>query len=140
MKIMGLDYGDARTGVSISDPTGFLAGSPQVISTWNTETLLEKLTELVKKERVEEIVMGLPKNMNATQGERAEKCKALGAQLEERTGVPVVYWDERRTTIEAHAILHASGKKEKKHRKNVDAVAATLILQGYLDFKRMQQH
>lgn len=140
MKIMGLDYGDARTGVSISDPTGFLAGSPQVISTWNTEVLLEKLTELVKKERVEEIVMGLPKNMNATQGERAEKCKALGAQLEERTGVPVVYWDERRTTIEAHAILHASGKKEKKHRKNVDAVAATLILQGYLDFKRMQQH
>ena len=140
MKIMGIDYGDARTGVSISDPTGFLAGSPQVISTWNTETLLEKLTELVKKERVEEIVMGLPKNMNATQGERAEKCKALGAQLEERTGVPVAYWDERRTTIEAHAILHASGKKEKKHRKNVDAVAATLILQGYLDFKRMQQH
>lgn len=140
MKIMGLDYGDARTGVSISDPTGFLAGSPQVISTWNTEVLLEKLTELVKKERVEEIVMGLPKNMNATQGERAEKCKALGAQLEELTGVPVVYWDERRTTIEAHAILHASGKKEKKHRKNVDAVAATLILQGYLDFKRMQQH
>ena len=140
MKIMGLDYGDARTGVSISDPTGFLAGSPQVISTWNTEVLLEKLTELVKKEHVEEIVMGLPKNMNATQGERAEKCKALGAQLEELTGVPVVYWDERRTTIEAHAILHASGKKEKKHRKNVDAVAATLILQGYLDFKRMQQH
>ena len=139
MKIMGIDYGDARTGVSISDPTGFLAGSPQVISTWNTETLLEKLTELVKKERVEEIVMGLPKNMNATQGERAEKCKALGAQLEERTGVPVAYWDERRTTIEAHAILHASGKKEKKHRKNVDAVAATLILQGYLDFKRMQR-
>ena len=140
MKIMGIDYGDARTGVSISDPTGFLAGSPQVISTWNTETLLEKLTELVKKERVEEIVMGLPKNMNATQGERAEKCKALGAQLEQRTGVPVAYWDERRTTVEAHAILHASGKKEKKHRKNVDAVAATLILQGYLDFKRMQQH
>lgn len=139
MKIMGIDYGDARTGVSISDPTGFLAGSPQVISTWNTEKLLEDLTALVQTEKIEEIVMGLPKNMNATQGERAEKCKALGAELEARTGVPVIYWDERRTTIEAHAILHASGKKQKKHKKNVDAVAASLILQGYLDFKRMQK-
>ena len=139
MKIMGIDYGDARTGVSISDPTGFLAGSPQVISTWNTETLLDQLTELCSREKIEEIVMGLPKNMNATQGERAEKCRALGAALEERTGLPVIFWDERRTTVEAHAILHAAGKKQKKHKKNVDAVAATLILQGYLDFKRMQR-
>ena len=140
MKIMGLDYGDARTGVSISDPTGFLAGSPQVIATWNTEELLTRLTELAKKEKIEEIVLGLPKNMNASQGERAEKCRALGAELEARTGLPVIFWDERRTTIEAHAILHAAGKKEKKHRKNVDAVAATLILQGYLDFRRMQNN
>lgn len=138
MKIMGIDYGDARTGVSISDPTGFLAGSPQVIATWNTEDLLEKLAALAEKERVQEIVLGLPKNMDATQGARAEKCKALGAALEARTGLPVVYWDERRTTIEAHAILHASGKKQKKHKKTVDAVAASLILQGYLDFRRMQ--
>ncbi|MDO5784440.1 MAG: Holliday junction resolvase RuvX [Eubacteriales bacterium] len=138
MKIMGIDYGDARTGVSISDPTGFLAGSPQVIATWNTDELLEKLTALAKREKIEEIVMGLPKNMNATQGERAEKCRTLGAELEKRTGIPVIFWDERRTTIEAHAILHATGKKQKKHKKNVDAVAASLILQGYLDFKRMQ--
>lgn len=138
MKIMGIDYGDARTGVSISDPTGFLAGSPQVISTWNTETLLDELTALAAREKIEEIVLGLPKNMDATQGERAEKCRAFGAQLEARTGLPIIYWDERRTTIEAHAILHASGKKQKKHRKTVDAVAASLILQGYLDFKRTQ--
>ncbi len=138
MKIMGIDYGDARTGVSISDPTGFLAGSPQVIATWNTEELLEKLAALAEKERVQEIVLGLPKNMDATQGARAEKCKAFGAALEARTGLPVVYWDERRTTIEAHAILHASGKKQKKHKKTVDAVAASLILQGYLDFRRTQ--
>lgn len=77
MKIMGIDYGDARTGVSISDPTGFLAGSPQVISTWNTEKLLDDLTALVQKEKIEEIVMGLPKNMNATQGERAENARHL---------------------------------------------------------------
>lgn len=139
MKIIGIDYGDARTGVSISDPTGFLAGSPQVIETWNTEELLNKLTALAAKEKAEEIVIGLPKNMNATQGERAEKCKALGAELQKRTGLKIIYWDERRTTVEAHAILHASGKKQKKHRKTVDAVAASLILQGYLDFKRMQK-
>lgn len=137
MKIMGIDYGDARTGVSISDPTGFLAGSPQVIPSWNTEKLLEELTALCKRERIEEIVLGLPKNMNASEGERAEKCKAIGAELEQRTGLPVILWDERRTTVEAHAILHATGKKQKKHKKNVDAVAASLILQGYLDYKRM---
>ncbi len=137
MKIMGIDYGDARTGVSISDPTGFLAGSPQVIPSWNTEKLLEELTALAKRERIEEIVLGLPKNMNASEGERAEKCKAFGEELTARTGIPVILWDERRTTIEAHAILHATGKKQKKHKKNVDAVAASLILQGYLDYKRM---
>ena len=137
MKIMGIDYGDARTGVSISDPTGFLAGSPQVIPSWNTEKLLDELTALCKRERIEEIVLGLPKNMNASEGERAEKCKVIGAELEKRTGLPVVMWDERRTTVEAHAILHATGKKQKKHKKNVDAVAASLILQGYLDYKRM---
>ncbi|MGN1013989.1 MAG: Holliday junction resolvase RuvX [Butyricicoccus sp.] len=134
---MGIDYGDARTGVSISDPTGFLAGSPQVIASWNTEKLLDELVQLAKRERIEEIVLGLPKNMNASEGERAEKCKALGKELEARTGLPVVLWDERRTTVEAHAILHAAGKKQKKHKKNVDAVAASLILQGYLDYKRL---
>jgi putative Holliday junction resolvase len=137
MKIMGIDYGDARTGVSISDPTGFLAGSPSVIPSWNTEKLLDELTALCERERIEEIVLGLPKNMNASEGERAEKCKAIGAELERRTGRKVILWDERRTTVEAHAILHAAGKKQKKHKKNVDAVAASLILQGYLDYKRM---
>lgn len=138
MKIMGLDYGDARTGVSISDPTGFLAGSPQVIRSWNHEKLVDEIVAIIEREKVEEIVVGLPKNMDSTEGERAEKCKVFGKELEERTGKPVVMWDERRSTIEAHAILHAAGKREKKHRKNVDAVAATIILQGYLDSKRMR--
>ncbi len=137
MKIMGIDYGDARTGISISDPTGFLAGQPQVINQWNLEKLTDELCELIRRERIEEIVMGLPRNMDSTEGERAQKCRALAAELEARTGVPVVLWDERRTTIEAHAILHATGKKQKKHKKSVDAVAATLILQGYLDRRRM---
>ena len=137
MKIMGIDYGDARTGISISDPTGFLAGQPQVIHQWNLEKLTDELCELIRRERIEEIVMGLPRNMDSTEGERAQKCRALAEELETRTGVPVVLWDERRTTIEAHAILHATGKKQKKHKKSVDAVAATLILQGYLDRRRM---
>ena len=88
------------------------------------------------KEKIEEIVLGHPKNMDGTVGPRAEKCETLAKELEERTGLHVVLWDERRTTVAAHEILHRAGKKEKKHRENVDAVAATLILQGYLDKKR----
>ena len=123
MRILGIDYGDARTGLSISDPSEFLAGSPSVIHEWNYDKLGE-------------IVLGHPLNMDGTVGPRAEKCQALAKALEERTGLTVHLWDERRTTVAAHEILHRAGKKEKKHRENVDAVAATLILQGYLDKKR----
>ena len=136
MKILGIDYGDARTGLSVSDPSGFLAGSPSVIHEWNYDRLVDKLVSFIGENRIEEIVLGHPKNMDGTVGARAEKCEALAKTLEERTGVPVVLWDERRTTVAAHEILHRAGKKEKKHRENVDAVAAALILQGYLDFKR----
>ena len=96
-----------------------------------------KLPDAVE-DKIEEIVLGHPKNMDGTVGPRAEKCETLAKELEERTGLHVVLWDERRTTVAAHEILHRSGKKEKKHRQSVDAVAATLILQGYLDFKRRQ--
>ena len=136
MKILGIDYGDARTGLSVSDPSGFLAGSPSVIHEWNYDRLVDKLVSFIGENKIEEIVLGHPKNMDGTVGPRAEKCEALAKTLEERTGVPVVLWDERRTTVAAHEILHRAGKKEKKHRENVDAVAAALILQGYLDFKR----
>ena len=135
MKILGIDYGDARTGLSVSDPSGFLAGSPSVIHEWNYNKLVDKLCAYIAENKIEEIVLGHPKNMDGTVGARAEKCEALAKTLEERTGVPVVLWDERRTTVAAHEILHRAGKKEKKHRESVDAVAATLILQGYLDFK-----
>lgn len=138
MRILGIDYGDARTGLSVSDPSGSLAGSPQVIAEWNYDRLVDTLCDFVAREKIEEIVLGHPKNMDGSRGPRAEKCEALAQTLEARTGVPVVLWDERRTTIEAHAILHSTGKKEKKHKKTVDAVAAALILQGYLDRKRRQ--
>lgn len=136
MKILGIDYGDARTGLSVSDPSGFLAGSPSVIHEWNYDRLVDKLVSFIGENKIEEIVLGHPKNMDGTVGARAEKCEALAKTLEERTGIPVILWDERRTTVAAHEILHRAGKKEKKHRENVDAVAAALILQGYLDFKR----
>jgi len=138
MRILGIDYGDARTGLSVSDPTGLLAGSPSVIKEWNPERLAERLAAYIAEQKIERVVMGYPKNMDGSAGARAQKCESLAHALETRTGVPVVLWDERRTTIEAHAILHASGKKEKKHRQTVDAVAASLILQNYLDWLRSQ--
>ena len=136
MRILGIDYGDARTGLSVSDPSGFLAGSPSVIHEWNYDKLVDKLVAFVSENRIEEIVLGWPKNMDGTAGPRAEKCEALAETLRARTGLPVVLWDERRTTAAAHEILHQSGKKMKKHRQTVDAVAAALILQGYLDYRR----
>lgn len=139
MKILGIDFGDARTGLSISDATGFIAGSPTVIHEWNYEKLVQKLIAFIHDHKIEEIVLGYPKNMDGSVGARAEKCALLSETLKAQTQLPVILWDERRTTIAAHEILRASGKKEKKHKKTVDAVAASLILQGYLDFKRSQK-
>ena len=136
MLIMGIDDGDVRTGLSVSDPSGFLAGSPSVIHERNYDKLVDKLVDFIGQNKIEEIVLGWPKNMDGTAGPRAEKCEKLAETLRERTGLPVILWDERRTTVAAHDILHQSGKKMKKHRQTVDAVAASLILQGYLDRRR----
>ena len=133
---MAIDYGDARTGVAISDPTGLLAGYTTVIHSRKAEAVAQELARLVKEHQVDELVMGFPRNMDGTEGPRAELYKAFAARVEEACGLKPVLWDERRTTVEAHNILHASGKKMKNHRKAVDAVAATLILEGYLTFKR----
>lgn len=136
MRIMAIDYGDARTGVAISDATGLLAGFTTVIHSRKSEQVAEEVAALIKAHGVDELVMGFPRNMDGTEGPRAELYRAFAAQLEERSGMEVHLWDERRTTIEAHQILHASGKKMKNHKKTVDAVAATLILEGYLTKKR----
>ncbi len=136
MRIMAIDYGDARTGIAISDPTGFLAGYTEVIHSRKGEQVCARLAALKEQYQVEELVMGLPRNMDGTEGPRAELYRAFAGQVEEATGLKPVLWDERRTTIEAHDILHASGKKMKTHKKTVDAVAATLILEGYLTRKR----
>ena len=136
MRIMAIDYGDARTGIAISDPTGFLAGHTEGIHSRKGEQVCARLAALKEQYQVEELVMGFPRNMDGTEGPRAELYRAFAGQVEEATGLKPVLWDERRTTIEAHDILHASGKKMKTHKKTVDAVAATLILEGYLTRKR----
>ena len=138
MRIMAIDYGDARTGVAISDPTGLLAGYTEVIHSQKGEQVCARLKELVEQYQVEELVMGFPRNMDGTEGPRAELYRAFAGAVAEATGLTPVLWDERRTTIEAHDILHASGKRMKNHKKTVDAVAATLILEGYLTRKRTQ--
>ena len=110
MRILGIDYGDARTGLSISDPSEFLAGSPSVIHEWNYDKLVEKLVAFIEQNKIGEIILGHPLNMDGTVGPRAEKCQALAKALEERTGLTVHLWDERRTTVAAHEILHRAGK------------------------------
>ena len=135
MRIMGIDYGDARTGVAFSDLLCSIVGTTTVIHSRNTEKTLEQLCTLIKEHEVGEIVMGLPKNMDGTEGPRAELCRSFAKQLEERTGMTVHMWDERRTTVEAHNILSQHNYHGKKRKNTVDAVAASLILEGYLGFR-----
>lgn len=135
MKIMGIDYGDARTGIAISDLLCSIVGSTTVIHSRNADKTIAEIKKLIADNQVGEIVMGLPRNMNGTEGPRAELCRAFAARLEEETGLPVKLWDERRTTVEAHNILSAHNYHGKKRKNTVDAVAAGLILEGYLAFR-----
>lgn len=139
MRVMAIDYGDAHTGVALSDPTGFLVGTTATINSWRQEVVLERLVELIGKHRPEEVVLGFPRNMDGTDGRKADRYRELAARLEEAAGMKVILWDERRTTIDAHQILFNQGKDGRKRKKMVDAVAASLILENYLDYKRMRR-
>lgn len=132
MRIMGIDFGDARTGIAVSDEMNILVGDAWTINQRNPELVAEEIASEAARRGVQRLVLGLPKNMDGSEGPRAEKCRGFEELLGTKTDLPIVMWDERRSSIEAHAILHANGKKEKKHRKTVDAVAASLILEGYL--------
>ena len=132
MRVMAIDYGDERIGLAVSDLLGMLCGEAWTMAEWNMERASKRIAEEAARREVGTLVLGLPKNMDGSEGPRAEKSRAFAAMLERDAGLPVVLWDERRSSIEAHAILHAAGKKEKLHRKTVDAVAASLILEGYL--------
>ncbi|MBQ3481312.1 MAG: Holliday junction resolvase RuvX [Oscillospiraceae bacterium] len=136
MRVMAIDYGDQRIGLAVSDLTGLLCGEAWTMQEWNMERASQRIAEEAARREVGTLVLGLPKNMDGSEGPRAEKSRAFAALLEADSSLPVVLWDERRSSIEAHAILHAAGKKEKLHRRTVDAVAASLILQGYLDRNR----
>ena len=134
-KIMGIDYGDARTGVALSDLLCSIVGSTTVVPSRNKEKLMADLVRIARDNMVGEIVVGLPRNMDGTEGPRAEMCRAFAEELKQATGLPVTMWDERRTTVEAHNILSEHNYHGKKRKNTVDAVAASLILEGYLSFR-----
>lgn len=134
MRIMGIDYGDARTGVAISDLLGSIVGSTRVIHSRNMDRTVEEIRRLAEESDVGQIVVGLPKNMDGTEGTRAALCREFAQKVQAATGRPVDMWDERRTTVEAHNILSAHNFHGQKRKNTVDAVAASLILEGYLGF------
>ena len=131
-RIMGIDYGDARTGVALSDLMCTLVGSTAVVPSRNREKAIADIVRMAREQEVGTIVVGLPRNMDGSEGPRAELCRQFAALLEEATGLPTVMWDERRTTVEAHNILSQHNYHGQKRKNTVDAVAASLILEGYL--------
>jgi putative Holliday junction resolvase len=134
-KIMAIDYGDARTGIAISDLLCTIVGSTTVIHSRNPEKTAAEIARLARENDVGQLVMGFPKNMDGTEGPRAALYREFAAQVEAVTGLPVTLWDERRTTVEAHNILSAHNYHGKKRKNTVDAVAAALILEGFLNRK-----
>ena len=136
MRVLGLDYGSKTVGVAVSDPLGLTAQRVETI--WRKQEnklrrTLARIEELVKEYQAERIVIRLPRNMNYTMGERAEKSLEFGEMVEKRTGLPVIMWDERLTTREAERALMEAGVRRENRKDYLDSVAAVLILQGYLD-------
>ena len=137
-RIMGIDYGDARTGVAMSDLMCTLVGSTAVVPSRNTEKAIADIVRMAKENEVGRIVVGLPRNMDGTEGARAELCREFARKLGDATGLEIVMWDERRTTVEAHNILSQHNYHGQKRKNTVDAVAASLILEGYLNSLKMR--
>ena len=136
MIALSVDLGHARTGLAVSDKSGFLASSLCVITEHNDEKLIQKIAEKVKETKAQSIVVGLPRNMDGSEGESALRARELAARLSELTGVPHHMQDERGTTITAHSYLSAGNVYGKKRKQKVDAVAASIILQDYLDSQK----
>lgn len=132
-RIMGIDYGDARTGVALSDILCSIVGSTTVVPSRNAEKAIADIVRIAKEKEVGLIVVGLPRNMDGSEGPRAELCRAFAEKLRQATGLEVTMWDERRTTVEAHNILSQHNYHGQKRKNTVDAVAASLILEGYLN-------
>ena len=134
-RIMAIDYGDARTGVAVSDLLCSIVGTTTVIPSRNADKALADLVRMAGEQDVGTIVVGLPRNMDGSEGARAQLCREFADVLAEATGVKTVMWDERRTTVEAHNILSQHNYHGQKRKNTVDAVAASLILEGYLAFR-----
>ena len=143
MRIMGLDYGSKTVGVAVSDPLLLTAQGLEIIRRKSENKLRQtyaRIEELAVEYEVEKFGVGLPKNMNATEGERAEKSREFADALFRRTGIEVVMWDERLTTVAADKTMMEAGIRREQRKEYVDAIAAGFILQGYLDYLRNQQH
>lgn len=136
MIILAVDYGDKRTGIAVCDKLEILASPVCVLTEWNAENLAIKIIDIAIEKKAEEIVVGLPRNMDGSKGFRAEACEALGAILKDKCDIPVVFWDERLTTVSAHRILSENNVRGKKRKSVVDSVAAEIILQNYIDSRK----
>lgn len=136
MIIMSVDYGDKRTGIAVCDKLEMLASPVCVLTEWNAQTLAGKIVALAIEKKAETIVVGLPKNMDGSKGFRAEACEELGELIRERTEIPVCFWDERLTTVSAHRILSENNVRGKKRKAVVDSVAAEIILQDFLEYRK----
>ena len=136
---MAVDYGDARTGLAACDRTEFLASPIGVIQEYHFDNTVKKVSYAVEEYAVQMVVVGYPLNMDGTAGERAQKCELFAEKLRELVKVPVVLWDERSTTVSAHRALNETNTRGKKRKEVVDAVAATIILESYLNYRRNNQ-
>lgn len=139
MIVMSVDLGLARTGIAISDIGESFAFPKTVIHEYNREKLIDKICVLASEYGAEEIVVGLPKNMDGSLGERAVTCQEIAEEIGKRSSLKTVLWDERCTTVAAHNVLNMNDKRGKKRKEVVDAVAAVIILEGYLASKKMKK-
>ena len=136
MVILAVDYGDARTGLAVCDKGEVLASPVGVIAEWSQERCLEKVAIEAERLGAQQLVVGLPLNMDGSFGPRAEKCREFAETLGQRCSLPVELWDERCTTIAAHQVLNVTDTRGKKRKAVVDAVAAVMILEGYLAYRK----
>ncbi len=133
MKVLGVDFGDSRTGLAVSDALGFGSNVLDAVKCKNMKGVAEQIIALCNEQKIERIVLGFPKNMNGTLGDRAKKTKKLKSMLEENLDIPVILWDERLTTVSAHNLMNETNVRGKKRKESVDSISAAYILQEYLD-------
>lgn len=139
MIIMAIDYGDVRTGVAVCDKFEMLASPVGLITQRNPELVIEEIKKYASEYKVEQFVVGLPKNMDSTVGERAEKCIEFAENLSKATGIEAVMRDERLSTVSAHNVLNTTNTRGKKRKNVVDQVAAVMILQDYIDYRKINK-